>query len=569
MKYKGCHGKDKKTMAKKNHHGHYCKVCGTYKPNEQFSGKGHKQHICKKCMRLSAEERKRRMDALEEDEIYEPLAGRADASLDMREMMERLLGNYTNVELDMMATAMKSIDDCGFDALLDAGFYSYKQPDYSTMCSLVELPLYPLYHAKTTEEVVLMTEQLAKMTGKMEPDKREASVRNLLLNVLADYQRNGTLHEQAILGALWLAERFDLTGLGDTLLELLRQRSDFYTLFVSKNEQLLSLAISRLCRNRLSMLLDYVKEDGLIPDGQYIVCDSVIQMAMNHSERRQEVLNWMADVLEYFMEPDTDIEPAIIDHIAYSLIQIRAIELLPILEEVYQVYRVPKIDCRGGYRWLKKAMPRGEVPRIPFKSIDLFLKMYIVLDDEEEDDDDTWDDEDDETPWETPQSDDPFYLSIDRPLKLMTIEVKLCDSTTEIIRTLSIPSNLRLSCLGKVLELAMGLQNGGDNYFRKNLDLYFDSNNNACTGSYAHNWTECAVCEVLFRKGSEMSWIIEQEEVWRHVILVTETKPLQKDAVDHEVSLIAGTGSILPNEAFDLKKARKEIDDYMWQSLPF
>ncbi len=37
-------------MAKKKHRGHYCKVCGEYKSNESFSGKGHAQHICKKCM---------------------------------------------------------------------------------------------------------------------------------------------------------------------------------------------------------------------------------------------------------------------------------------------------------------------------------------------------------------------------------------------------------------------------------------------------------------------------------------------------------------------------------------
>ena len=39
-------------MAKKKHQGHYCKVCGEYKSNENFSGKDHKNHICKKCAQL-------------------------------------------------------------------------------------------------------------------------------------------------------------------------------------------------------------------------------------------------------------------------------------------------------------------------------------------------------------------------------------------------------------------------------------------------------------------------------------------------------------------------------------
>ena len=36
-------------MSKKKNrpHGHYCKICGEYKANEKFSGKGHAAHICK------------------------------------------------------------------------------------------------------------------------------------------------------------------------------------------------------------------------------------------------------------------------------------------------------------------------------------------------------------------------------------------------------------------------------------------------------------------------------------------------------------------------------------------
>lgn len=44
-------------MAKKKRgdlQGHYCKICGEYKANEKFSGKGHATHICKACSQLSA-----------------------------------------------------------------------------------------------------------------------------------------------------------------------------------------------------------------------------------------------------------------------------------------------------------------------------------------------------------------------------------------------------------------------------------------------------------------------------------------------------------------------------------
>ena len=41
--------------------GHYCKVCGEYKANETFSGRGHAAHICKACAQLPPEEQAERM----------------------------------------------------------------------------------------------------------------------------------------------------------------------------------------------------------------------------------------------------------------------------------------------------------------------------------------------------------------------------------------------------------------------------------------------------------------------------------------------------------------------------
>ena len=51
-------------MSKKKNrpHGHYCKICGEYKANEKFSGKGHAAHICKACSCLSTAEKAAAMD---------------------------------------------------------------------------------------------------------------------------------------------------------------------------------------------------------------------------------------------------------------------------------------------------------------------------------------------------------------------------------------------------------------------------------------------------------------------------------------------------------------------------
>lgn len=46
--------------------GHYCRICGRYRANEKFSGKGHKVHVCEDCARLPVEER---LAIEQEDEI--------------------------------------------------------------------------------------------------------------------------------------------------------------------------------------------------------------------------------------------------------------------------------------------------------------------------------------------------------------------------------------------------------------------------------------------------------------------------------------------------------------------
>jgi len=63
-------------MSKKKQ-GHYCKVCGEYKANEKFSGKGHAAHICKACSRLSAAEQ---AEAMTINRLMNLSMGRLNAS---------------------------------------------------------------------------------------------------------------------------------------------------------------------------------------------------------------------------------------------------------------------------------------------------------------------------------------------------------------------------------------------------------------------------------------------------------------------------------------------------------
>ena len=77
---------------------HFCRICGSHKPSEAFSGKGHRSHVCKRCSKLPKEER----DAAEhEDEIY----GYLNQSHISKKNMSRLvkLADSPNTEIAGLA----------------------------------------------------------------------------------------------------------------------------------------------------------------------------------------------------------------------------------------------------------------------------------------------------------------------------------------------------------------------------------------------------------------------------------------------------------------------------------
>jgi hypothetical protein len=36
---------------------HYCRICGSYRANERFTGRGHRAHVCKDCQKLPSDDR--------------------------------------------------------------------------------------------------------------------------------------------------------------------------------------------------------------------------------------------------------------------------------------------------------------------------------------------------------------------------------------------------------------------------------------------------------------------------------------------------------------------------------
>lgn len=74
-------------IKKKKYKGHYCKICGEIKANEQFTGKGHANHICKKCLKKTGVQQ---AEEIAINRIYK-LVRYSNLSKQNREMLEAYL----------------------------------------------------------------------------------------------------------------------------------------------------------------------------------------------------------------------------------------------------------------------------------------------------------------------------------------------------------------------------------------------------------------------------------------------------------------------------------------------
>ena len=87
---------------KKKQQGHYCRICGEYKANEQFSGKGHARHICKECQSLTEEVK---ADMVRCNEV-ERAAFKYPMSRQDWELLERYAKKYKDKESGQFAQDM-------------------------------------------------------------------------------------------------------------------------------------------------------------------------------------------------------------------------------------------------------------------------------------------------------------------------------------------------------------------------------------------------------------------------------------------------------------------------------
>lgn len=135
----------------------------------------------------------------------------------------------------------------------------------------------------------------------------------------------------------------------NVVLELLRQSFDFMDYhFGDAGNEIFVPTLYLLGQNRLDVLMNFVKEEGLETFCKCYVFPAVAHIALVQPERRNEVIGWFREVIRFAtkMLPKTQwIDCDLAGLMLHDLLDIQARELLPELREMFATGLVDLGSC--------------------------------------------------------------------------------------------------------------------------------------------------------------------------------------------------------------------------------
>lgn len=165
-------------------------------------------------------------------------------------------------------------------------------------------------------------------------------------------------HALFFLGELKAEEKLN------TVLEVMRQNESFIDYhFGDSAPDVLPLTLYYTGRNRLAELSAFAKEPGLETYLKYVLFPGITYILKSEPERREEILDWYKDVLEFYLENVTDsryYDATLTGMLMPELINISATELLPVIKQLFDTKMVDKMSA-GDYDEIEKEIRTGKV----------------------------------------------------------------------------------------------------------------------------------------------------------------------------------------------------------------
>ena len=164
-----------------------------------------------------------------------------------------------------------------------------------------------------------------------------------------DGRFNGTLSTAVML----LGTVGNDTSSLDVVLETMRQSFDFldYHYGDAINDVLVP-TLYNIGQNQTQKLMDYMKEEGIISYAKSLVLTMMAQIALQQPERRQEVLEWFRQFLEFALEHVKECKACdaeLTGLLMCELVDLQAIEVLPEVKALFDEKLVDEGIC-GSYK---------------------------------------------------------------------------------------------------------------------------------------------------------------------------------------------------------------------------
>lgn len=439
--------------------------------------------------------------------------------------------------------------------------YTYQCPDYTREVKPLAGYLQPLLRSALPSDVLLAYEEAYGEMVSLSHQEQEDVMRNFFMHILADgLTRCFALEANAtalpMIAGFQLVDDFKLTGLLDIILELLKQNMDFYEFYFGAFEEAITLILAHVGVGHLEELKEMMKTEGFLPEAYPIIFKAVVQMAVEDPFCRLQVLGWAADVLKSCVEVTF---PAMaMDWLVEALAVIKAVDLLPLVKDIYKKFDIQPMIIKGGIKEITKLLSKGTDVRIvgfaDFKQL-----LNLLLEGEAcnfEVDDDWFDDDDDER-----DADALFFKECGyKPGKpkaktarkgkqkyALILDVTLKGSPRKVYRQLIVPSDLTLNHLGEILVRAVGWEGYHLNQFIAGKTYYAEPSDDDWMMDMQEDASKFTIGSLLNRVKSKIKWEYDFGDSWVHEITLVE-----KQAVDDnemvKVQLLKGSGACPPED---------------------
>lgn len=264
-------------------------------------------------------------------------------------------------DLENFASSGRSLSE------MQESVYTYQRPDYTQQVKPLAEYLQHLLKAFMPSEIIAAYEVAHKAMVSLSQQEQEDAMRNFFMFILADglthdFDEDVETSGLPIIAGFQLVDDFKLTGLFDVILETLKQNQSFYEFYYSGYEEVTTLILAHVGVGHLEELKEMMNTDGFMPEVYPTVFNAVVQMAVENPPCRLQVLTWVTDVLKSCI--DFTMPAMAMDWIVKSLAQIKAVELQPMIKNIYKNYRVPPVEIEDGIKGVTKLLTKGTTDRI-------------------------------------------------------------------------------------------------------------------------------------------------------------------------------------------------------------